>query len=76
MNAPTMLPWMILFLLCFFSGNTIGQNDPVKNFCRRWGHQSAVVDGRLYIDGGLINYQNPKTNLTSKYRGLDFQNVY
>jgi len=44
--------------------------DPVRNFCRRWGHQAAIVDRRLYIDGGFINYnplaQYPK-NYTSKY---------
>ncbi|QPC69251.1 hypothetical protein HYE68_000003 [Fusarium pseudograminearum] len=73
MNAPTMLPWIILLLLCFFSGNTLGQNDPVKHFCRRWGHQSAVVDGRLYIDGGLINYRDPKTNLTNTF--LSFHDI-
>ncbi|KAL3305899.1 cell wall anchored protein [Colletotrichum asianum] len=40
----------------------IAQQDPVNNFCRRFGHQTAVVDSKLYIDGGLINWninENP-----------------
>lgn len=44
--------------------------DPVRNFCRRWGHQTAVIDRRLYIDGGFLNY-NPlsqyPTNYTSEW---------
>ncbi|KAI9802083.1 MAG: hypothetical protein M1833_002004 [Piccolia ochrophora] len=32
--------------------------DPLKNFCRRYGHQTAVVDRKLYIDGGWL-YANP-----------------
>jgi hypothetical protein len=54
-----------LLLLWFLISTCLGQNDPVKNFCRRWGHQSAVVDRRLYIDGGLINYEDATNNLTS-----------
>lgn len=46
------------------------QRDPVTNFCRRFGHQTAVVDKRLYIDGGLVDW-NPITsypqNYTSEY---------
>ena len=32
--------------------------DPLINFCRRYGHQTAVIDRRLYIDGGWL-YANP-----------------
>lgn len=50
----------------------IGQQDPVNNFCRRFGHQTAVVDSKLYIDGGLINWninENPSNySSTSTYR--------
>ncbi|PLB51632.1 hypothetical protein P170DRAFT_422622 [Aspergillus steynii IBT 23096] len=42
--------------------------DPLKDFCRRFGHQTAVIDRKLYIDGGFVNYnpldQNPE-NYTS-----------
>ncbi|KAK5655803.1 hypothetical protein OQA88_5341 [Cercophora sp. LCS_1] len=31
--------------------------DPLRDFCRRWGHQTAVVDNRLYVDGGWVNWK-------------------
>jgi hypothetical protein len=44
------------------------QKDPLNDFCRRFGHQTTVVDSKLYIDGGAVNWnpisQNP-TNATS-----------
>jgi len=45
-----------LALLLAFCIRESVQQDPVKDFCRRFGHQSAIVDDRLYIDGGIINY--------------------
>jgi hypothetical protein len=30
--------------------------DPNKDFCRRYLHQTCVVDSKLYIDGGLVYY--------------------
>jgi hypothetical protein len=48
-------------------------HDPVNDFCRRWGHSTAEIGSRLYIDGGYINYsplsQEPK-NYTSQERSL------
>ncbi|KAH7178984.1 uncharacterized protein B0J16DRAFT_402344 [Fusarium flagelliforme] len=76
MGTPTNLSRVIpsfVLLLCLLSGSAIAQNDPVKNFCRRWGHQSAVVDGRLYIDGGLINYKDVTNNVTNTF--LSFNNI-
>ncbi|KAK8874565.1 cell wall anchored protein [Apiospora arundinis] len=32
------------------------QKDPVGSFCRRFGHQTTVIDRKMYIDGGFINY--------------------
>jgi hypothetical protein len=32
------------------------QKDPLKNFCRIFGHQTTVVDRKLYVDGGLVNW--------------------
>lgn len=46
-----------LLLSCCLVGIADAQHNPIKDFCRRWGHQSAVVDGKLYIDGGLVNYK-------------------
>jgi len=42
---------------CLAAGAALAQFDPLKDFCRRWGHQSAIVDRKLYIDGGLVNYK-------------------
>ncbi|KAM5523955.1 cell wall anchored protein [Fusarium oxysporum f. sp. phaseoli] len=53
---------MSLLLLWCFLGLSTAQNDPIKDFCRRWGHQTAVVDRKLYIDGGLINFQPSAEN--------------
>lgn len=32
--------------------------DPLKDLCRRYGHQTTVIDRTLYIDGGWI-YADP-----------------
>ncbi|KAF1991092.1 hypothetical protein K402DRAFT_323651, partial [Aulographum hederae CBS 113979] len=44
--------------------------DPLNDFCRRFGHQTAVVDRKLYIDGGQVNWNpisaNP-LNYTNSY---------
>ncbi|KAJ8112971.1 hypothetical protein OPT61_g4795 [Boeremia exigua] len=41
------------------------QKDPVADFCRRWGHQTAQVDGRLYIDGGMLDWSTGDANFTN-----------
>ncbi|KAG0642578.1 hypothetical protein HOY80DRAFT_607470 [Tuber brumale] len=41
--------------------------DPVKNLCSRWDHQSAVLNGKVYIDGGVQVFWDSKT------RDKDFQ---
>ncbi|KAJ2894649.1 hypothetical protein MKZ38_007374 [Zalerion maritima] len=46
-----------LVALGAFFQPSIQQHDPVTDFCRRFGHQTAVVDDRLYVDGGLVNYK-------------------
>jgi len=61
-----MLP--ALCLLAFFVSLSC-QKDPLNDFCRRHGHQSVLVDDRLYLDGGFVNW-NPIAqnvlNYTSK----------
>lgn len=37
-----------------------------RRSCRRWAHQTAVIDGRLYIDGGEVAYKNLEHNYTSR----------
>ncbi|KAH7116643.1 hypothetical protein B0J13DRAFT_653225 [Dactylonectria estremocensis] len=61
---------VILVLLACYIGNTVQQREPISNFCRRWGHQSAVVDNKLYIDGGLVTWRpssQPPENYTNPY---------
>ncbi|KAK8081843.1 hypothetical protein PG996_000624 [Apiospora saccharicola] len=45
---------------------TAQARDPVKDFCRRFGHQTTVIDRKLYIDGGLVNYK-PMTSDATNY---------
>ncbi|ETS85723.1 hypothetical protein PFICI_03748 [Pestalotiopsis fici W106-1] len=71
------LPLIMMMVLFFFSSLSYAQRDPVNNFCRRFGHQSAVIDRKLYIDGGFINYsplEDDPTNYTNtflSYNDLD-----
>ncbi|KAF2732456.1 hypothetical protein EJ04DRAFT_513917 [Polyplosphaeria fusca] len=50
----------VLVALSFFAMQSLqqGTKDPLNDFCRRWGHQTAQVDGKLYIDGGQVAW-NP-----------------
>lgn len=73
-NATSMwLPWSswfsIVLMLSCYTNSSLAQKDPVVDFCRRFGHQTTVIDRKLYIDGGFINFNpllsNP-TNYTSK----------
>ena len=52
----------ILLISTLFALPTLAQapTDPLKDFCRRYGHQTAVIDRKLYIDGGWL-YANPIT---------------
>lgn len=42
------------------------QPDPLQDFCRRFSQQTCVIDRKLYIDGGFVNY-NPLDENTSNY---------
>jgi hypothetical protein len=62
-NVPRALPVFpgIMFttiLFFFFSLLTLStqQKNPLKDFCRLFGHSTTVVDRKLYIDGGLVNW--------------------
>jgi hypothetical protein len=56
-------------LLLLFVGLSVQQKDPLNDFCRRFAHQAAVIDSKLYIDGGFVDWnpisQNPQ-NYTSE----------
>lgn len=63
--------WIILW--CYASLSLQQRRDPISNFCRRWGHQSAIVDEKLYIDGGLVTFSpsdGTPQNVTSKSASL------
>jgi hypothetical protein len=56
----------ILGVFLLFVGLSWQQQDPLLNFCRRFGHQTAVIDQKLYIDGGLVDW-NPISQYPSNY---------
>ncbi|RDL37967.1 uncharacterized protein BP5553_05400 [Venustampulla echinocandica] len=58
--APMALKILGMILLC--ARESLQQKDPVKDFCRRFGHQTCVIDQRLYIDGGLVNMNTLQQN--------------
>lgn len=39
--------------------------DPNVDFCRRYQHQTCVIDSKLYVDGGLV-YYGPSVTSTSQ----------
>ncbi|ORY69535.1 uncharacterized protein BCR38DRAFT_332031 [Pseudomassariella vexata] len=76
---PRLWTWVasVITLLCLLTGTATGEKDQVTNFCRRFGHSTALIDRKLYIDGGFINYDplpsNPTnyTNTLLLYQNLD-----
>ena len=56
----------LLLLQLLFVGLSSQQRDHVRNFCRRFDHQTAVVDDKLFIDGGLVNW-NPISSYPDNY---------
>ncbi|KLU93015.1 hypothetical protein MAPG_11954, partial [Magnaporthiopsis poae ATCC 64411] len=71
------LPLCLAVMIFSLAQVSLQQRDPVKNFCRRFGHQTTIVDRTLYIDGGFVNWnpiaQNPEnaTNSWLLYQDLD-----
>ncbi|KAF2673245.1 hypothetical protein BT63DRAFT_151080 [Microthyrium microscopicum] len=70
----------LLATISFLVQPSIQQKDPLKDFCRRFGHQTALIDNKLFIDGGLINWnpldQNPinYTNTNLLYADITVNN--
>ncbi|SMR41225.1 unnamed protein product [Zymoseptoria tritici ST99CH_1E4] len=49
--------WYGISVLCLALANvTRAQADPLVDFCRRWSHQTTVVDNKLFIYGGFVTY--------------------
>lgn len=53
----------ILLLFVEFSSQ---QKNPLNDFCRRFGHQATVVDQKLFIDGGQVDW-NPISQNDQNY---------
>ncbi|KAK5728185.1 hypothetical protein LTR17_012090 [Elasticomyces elasticus] len=41
--------------------------DPLNDYCRRFGHQTAVIGKRIFISGGLVNYGGSISDSTINY---------
>ncbi|KAF2018056.1 hypothetical protein BU24DRAFT_421068 [Aaosphaeria arxii CBS 175.79] len=53
---------LFIVLLLTVQALQASTKHPINDFCRRWGHQTAQVDGKLYIDGGLIAWNPISSN--------------
>ncbi|ROV88241.1 hypothetical protein VSDG_09031 [Cytospora chrysosperma] len=56
----------LLTAIIYLVSVSLQQRDPLQNFCRRFGHQTTVIDNKLYIDGGLIDW-NPISTYPQNY---------
>lgn len=56
-------------LLSLVAPSDQDQKDPLRDFCRRWGHATARIDQRLFIDGGLLNW-NPLNQNPSNFSSM------
>ncbi|KAH7316561.1 hypothetical protein B0I35DRAFT_451549 [Stachybotrys elegans] len=64
MPAHIFHPWLdglkplALAVLLLLAADPSSAQNPKDNFCRRFAHQTAVIDDKLYIDGGWVNYDS------------------
>ncbi|CAD6450397.1 6d24870f-1839-4286-ab4a-165537742161 [Sclerotinia trifoliorum] len=56
---------ILVILLCWVQPSW-QQKDALNDFCRRWGHQTTVIDRQLFIDGGMVDW-NPLSQNPSNY---------
>jgi hypothetical protein len=59
----------LLALRLLFAVHWVIAKNPKDNFCRRFAHQTTVIDDKLYIDGGWVNFddfQQTHANYSSK----------
>ncbi|KAH7119706.1 hypothetical protein B0J11DRAFT_66918 [Dendryphion nanum] len=57
----------VAYLLIISSSFISAQNspEPLKNFCRRFEHSTAILNNKLYVDGGYINSSPQSANETN-----------
>lgn len=65
----------ILALTLSLTSLSTQQKDPLKDFCRLFGHQTTVVDRNLYIDGGLVNW-SPVTAGSTNYTSMTVFEIF
>ncbi|KAF6820519.1 cell wall anchored protein [Colletotrichum sojae] len=66
---------LLISVLSLLAASVTAQQDPVNNFCRRFGHQTAVVDNKLFIDGGFVNYNFVEDPSNYTNRNLLYQDL-
>ncbi|KAI5819602.1 hypothetical protein BZA77DRAFT_304447 [Pyronema omphalodes] len=50
--------WKYLVVATAWTTALAQQYDPKKDFCRRFSHEAAVINNRLYINDGQLNLPN------------------
>ncbi|KAF2820057.1 hypothetical protein CC86DRAFT_245247, partial [Ophiobolus disseminans] len=56
---------LVFGLVVAFCAQDVRGVDQLKNFCRRFEHRTAVVNNKLYIEGGYFNAKDLGTNYTN-----------
>lgn len=71
MNLKQLAVILAVFLTRTSSQSADIRDNKITNFCRRFAAQSTVIDNRLYLDGGFINYggrvEANTANVTNPY---------
>lgn len=56
-TPPNMKSLLLCAIITFASAQQNIKN-PVKDFCRRHSHQTCIIDSKLFIDGGMVYYND------------------
>ena len=64
----------LVILYTFLVSAVAQQNskDPIDDFCRRYKHQTCIIDSKLYIDGGLVYYGTSVNNDSQPESSMSF----
>lgn len=55
-RLPHLLLVLQVLVIPSFGQSGQQQFDPLNDFCRRFEHQTTIIDNKLFIDGGLVDY--------------------
>jgi hypothetical protein len=50
--------WTRAILALLLTVDWATAKNPKDDFCRRFAHQTTVIDDKLYIDGGWVNFDD------------------